>query len=45
MGSQWLDRQTGIAGVFVTTVQSFGDQVVKKVYNDLEVAVYKSLSQ
>ena len=45
MPRQWIDRETGIAGVLVVTVVPFGDVVVKKLYNELEEALYSGLAQ
>ncbi|KAF4996835.1 hypothetical protein FDECE_12291 [Fusarium decemcellulare] len=41
----WIDRETGIAAVLIVNVQPHGDPVVKSLYNELELAVYESLSK
>ncbi|KAH8900268.1 beta-lactamase/transpeptidase-like protein [Thozetella sp. PMI_491] len=40
----WIDRETGLAGVLVTTVlcDPPGDPVTIKLYHELEVAAYKN---
>lgn len=37
---QWIDRETGVAGVLIVNVQPHGDPVVKSLYDELERAVY-----
>ncbi|KAK7429034.1 hypothetical protein QQZ08_004441 [Neonectria magnoliae] len=41
----WIDRETGVAGVLVLNVQPHGDPVVKRLYNELELAVYDALGK
>ncbi|KAH7319641.1 beta-lactamase, partial [Stachybotrys elegans] len=36
----WVDRESGIAAVLFVNVLPHGDPVVKKLYNELETAVY-----
>jgi hypothetical protein len=38
-----VDRESGIAAVLFVNVLPHGDPVVKKLYNELEVAVYKHI--
>ncbi|KAL8795158.1 MAG: hypothetical protein Q9195_002313 [Heterodermia aff. obscurata] len=40
--AQWLDRTTGLAGVFVTQILPPGDKLVTKCFCELEEAVYQS---
>lgn len=42
MTAQWLDRTTGLAGVFVTQILPPGDKLVTKCFCELEEAVYQS---
>ncbi|KPM45688.1 hypothetical protein AK830_g782 [Neonectria ditissima] len=41
----WIDRESGIAGVLVLNVQPHGDPVVKRLYHELELAVYDALGK
>lgn len=38
---QWLDRSTGLAGLFVTQILPPGDKVVTNCFCALEEAVYQ----
>lgn len=40
---QWIDPETGIAGVLFVNVLPFGDATLNKLYNDLEPVVYGEL--
>ncbi|RSL83048.1 hypothetical protein CEP52_016819 [Fusarium oligoseptatum] len=40
----WIDRETGIAAALIVNVQPHGDPVVKNLYNELELEVYRSLN-
>ncbi|TFB01694.1 Acyltransferase mlcH [Trichoderma ghanense] len=39
----WIDPETGIAGVLMTAVFPFGDEVACRLYTELERAVYAEL--
>ncbi|RSL70049.1 hypothetical protein CEP54_001959 [Fusarium duplospermum] len=39
----WIDRETGIAAALIVNVQPHGDPVVKSLYNELELEVYRCL--
>ncbi|RSL43915.1 hypothetical protein CEP51_016299 [Fusarium floridanum] len=39
----WIDRATGIAAALIVNVQPHGDPVVKNLYNELELEVYRCL--
>jgi hypothetical protein len=39
--AQWLDRTTGLAGLFVTQILPPGDKVVTNCFCALEEAVYQ----
>lgn len=42
-GAQWLDRDSGVAGLFLTQVLPPGDPMVTKCFLELEEAVYRSV--
>ncbi|KAL2680556.1 hypothetical protein Neosp_008158 [[Neocosmospora] mangrovei] len=39
----WIDRESGIAAALIVNVQPHGDPVVKSLYNELELEVYRCL--
>ena len=39
----WIDKETGIAGIFATQLFPFFDEKVIKHYNAFESEVYKAL--
>ena len=45
MTVQWVDRETGVAGVMIVNCFPWGEPVNGKLYDELERAVYKSIGQ
>ncbi|KAJ5938183.1 hypothetical protein N7454_004525 [Penicillium verhagenii] len=41
----WCDREKGVAGIVCAQILPFGDKRVFKLYQDVEAAVYKGLSE
>ena len=41
--AQWLDRDSGVAGLLTTQVLPPGDPMVTKCFLELEEAVYRSV--
>ncbi|TRX92059.1 hypothetical protein FHL15_006926 [Xylaria flabelliformis] len=44
-GRWWIDRTTGVAGAVFTQVEPHGNSVVVRIYDQLERAVYRALSE